>query len=162
MGQTFLPVIWFSSCEKSLHQSFITNHRQNSTRNHKLDIHFSFVSDTKITVFAASWDATSDKMPSLICSSPLCFSNALGGFVGFSRYTAYFYIRIYVLYVTWTTCFGLSYFRPSSGPSIQQSDRLTWRWPKIRQAETCRPRDIQEIYTYIKIGCVLTETYKTP
>jgi len=45
-------------------------------------------------------------------------SNALGGFVGFSQYTAYFYICIYFLYVTWTTCFGLSYFRPSSGPSI--------------------------------------------
>ena len=30
----------------------------------------------------------------------------------------YVYICIYFLYVTWTTCFGLSYFRPSSGPSI--------------------------------------------
>ena len=29
-----------------------------------------------------------------------------------------FYICIYLLYVTRTTCFGLSYFRPSSGPSI--------------------------------------------
>jgi len=115
------------------------------------------------------------------CSSALCFSNALGGFVGFSQYTAYFYICIYFLYDTRTTCFGLSYFRPSSGPSItllfampgviwphytwhckKQSDRWTRRWPKIREAETCRPRDIQEIYTYIKIGCVLTETYKTP
>jgi len=42
----------------------------------------------------------------------------LGSFVGFSQYTANFYICIYLLYVTWTTCFGLSYFRPSSGPSI--------------------------------------------
>jgi len=55
---------------------------------------------------------------SLICSSPLCFSNALGSFVGFSQYTANFYVFIYFLFVTWTTCFGLSYFRPSLGPSF--------------------------------------------
>jgi len=41
-----------------------------------------------------------------------------GSIVGFSQYTANFNICIYLLYVTRTTCFGLSYFRPSSGPSI--------------------------------------------
>ena len=44
--------------------------------------------------------------------------NALGSFVGFSQYTANSYICIYLLYVTRTTCFGLSYFRPSSDLSI--------------------------------------------
>ena len=43
---------------------------------------------------------------------------ALGSIVGFSQYTANFYICIYLLYVTRTTCFGLSYFTPPSGPSI--------------------------------------------
>jgi len=36
----------------------------------------------------------------LICSSPLCFSNALGGFVGFSQQTAYFYICISYSWMT--------------------------------------------------------------
>ena len=45
-------------------------------------------------------------------------SHALGSIVGFSQYTANFYICIYLPYVTRTTCFGLSYFRPSSGPSV--------------------------------------------
>jgi hypothetical protein len=43
----------------------------------------------------------------------------LGKFVGFSQYTDNsIYIYIYIMYVTRTTSFGLSYFRPSSGPSI--------------------------------------------
>ena len=46
---------------------------------------------------------------SLVCSSPLCFSNTLGSFVGCSQYTASLFIYVYILlYVTWTTCFDLS------------------------------------------------------
>ena len=57
----------------------------------------------------------------LVCSSPLCFFECFRKFCRFqSIHTirSKFYICIYLLYVTWTTCFGLSYFRPSSGPSI--------------------------------------------
>jgi len=39
---------------------------------------------------------------SLFCSSPLCFSNALGSFVGCSQYIASLFIYVYILlYVTW-------------------------------------------------------------
>ena len=50
-------------------------------------------------------------LQSSVCSSPLCFSNALGSFVGCSQYTANLFIYVYILlYVTWTTCFDLSIF----------------------------------------------------
>ena len=49
---------------------------------------------------------------SLVCSSPLCFSNTLGSFVGCSQYTASLFIYVYILlYVTWTTCFDLSIYQ---------------------------------------------------
>ena len=33
---------------------------------------------------------------SLVCSSPLCFSNALGNFIGCSQYTANLFIYVYI------------------------------------------------------------------
>ena len=69
---------------------------------------------------------------SLVCSSPLCFSNALGSFVGCSQYTANLFIYVYILLcVTWNTFSTSLYFRSSSGPSIICFARLSLRNPKI-------------------------------
>jgi len=86
---------------------------------------------------------------------PAVFFQCFRKYCRFQSIHSQFYICIYLQCVTRTTCFGLSYFRPSSGPLItlllamlgawhckEQSVRWTWRWPKIREAETCRPRDI--------------------
>ena len=62
--------------------------------------------------------------PSLIKANTyliFLFSNAVLYFRKHCRFQSIhsqFYICIYLLDVTRTTCFGLSYFRPSSGPSI--------------------------------------------
>jgi hypothetical protein len=49
---------------------------------------------------------------------PAVFFRCFRKYCRFQSIHSQFYVSIYLLYVTRTTCFGLSYFRPSSGPSI--------------------------------------------
>ena len=106
----------FSSPQPLAKENVLINFKRNYK--HDKDICSKFMSF--VIYLIQTPHSTKKYLQSLVCSSPLCFLNALGSFVGCSQYTAnlFFYTCIFYYMSPGLHVSTSLYFRPSSDPSI--------------------------------------------